>query len=594
MAASSVIGALRVNLGLDSAQFSRGAGRAQTSMGRLQRSVQNASRYIARAGRTMALSFAAIGAAAIGGAVAGSRQLQDLSNQARLAGVSAQEFKVLSLASREFGIEQDKLADILKDVNDKFGDYAATGAGPLKDFFENIAPQVGLTQEAFAGLSSSEALQLYVSSLEKANVSQAQMTFYMEALASDATALIPLFRDNGAAIDEMAEKAAELGLTLNDDVIQAAAKSRSEFGIVADVLRTRLAAAFVELMPEITELAEAAIPALIAAMDAIKPIIRGLADLLAGDFRAAWDDVRPIVQAASDGMIAVLSDLGKLAAQKIREFGDYILAELKAIPARVVEQARQIGRDIVDGLRDGILGGREELSEASKAMAEGGISAARDALQIRSPSRVFMQIGRFVSQGMAEGITSDAEIVKAAAMDLSNAAISATSDLPLNDFSADLAQNISQIERMSDLWGAVKNSAIDALRSIAQESLQVGLSGIGSLISGAFGGGGVGPATAAIAEMIPSFEGGGFTGSGPRTGGVDGRGGFHAILHPGETVTDHSRGGMGLNVNVSVDGDGNLRAMVRNEAGQMIAQSQASFQNDVIGAVRGAQKRRQL
>jgi len=40
-----------------------------------------------------------------------------------------------------------------------------------------------------------------------------------------------------------------------------------------------------------------------------------------------------------------------------------------------------------------------------------------------------------------------------------------------------------------------------------------------------------------------SFAGGGYTGSGARTGGVDGRGGFPAILHPNETVIDHNGSG---------------------------------------------------
>jgi hypothetical protein len=43
-----------------------------------------------------------------------------------------------------------------------------------------------------------------------------------------------------------------------------------------------------------------------------------------------------------------------------------------------------------------------------------------------------------------------------------------------------------------------------------------------------------------------SFEGGGFTGSGSRSGGIDGKGGFPAVLHPNETVVDHTKGqGMG-------------------------------------------------
>ena len=67
------------------------------------------------------------------------------------------------------------------------GDYVQTGAGPLADFFENIAPKVGLTADSFADLSSEQKLGAYVNALEKANLSQADMTFYMEAIASDAT-----------------------------------------------------------------------------------------------------------------------------------------------------------------------------------------------------------------------------------------------------------------------------------------------------------------------------------------------------------------------------------------------------------------------
>lgn len=37
-----------------------------------------------------------------------------------------------------------------------------------------------------------------------------------------------------------------------------------------------------------------------------------------------------------------------------------------------------------------------------------------------------------------------------------------------------------------------------------------------------------------------SFDGGGYTGYGSRTGGIDGKGGFPAILHPNETVIDHT------------------------------------------------------
>ena len=48
-------------------------------------------------------------------------------------------------------------------------------------------------------------------------------------------------------------------------------------------------------------------------------------------------------------------------------------------------------------------------------------------------------------------------------------------------------------------------------------------------------------------------EGGGFTGYGVRAGGIDGKGGFPAILHPNETVIDHTKGqGMGTTVNFNI------------------------------------------
>lgn len=69
---------------------------------------------------------------------------------------------------------------------------------------------------------------------------------------------------------------------------------------------------------------------------------------------------------------------------------------------------------------------------------------------------------------------------------------------------------------------------------------------------------GAGGYTAGILEgvigsfMGPSYDGGGFTGMGSRSGGVDGKGGFPAILHPNETIVDHSRGqGMGGPVTIN-------------------------------------------
>ena len=64
-----------------------------------------------------------------------------------------------------------------------------------------------------------------------------------------------------------------------------------------------------------------------------------------------------------------------------------------------------------------------------------------------------------------------------------------------------------------------------------------------------------------------SFDGGGYTGDGTRSGGMDGKGGFMAMLHPNETVVDHTKGqGGGItvvqNINVSTGVQQTVRAEI--------------------------------
>lgn len=69
------------------------------------------------------------------------------------------------------------------------------------------------------------------------------------------------------------------------------------------------------------------------------------------------------------------------------------------------------------------------------------------------------------------------------------------------------------------------------------------LKSIGNSISGIFSGGGFGSGSAfGNRDLGENFDGGGYTGSGPRIGGLDGKGGFMAMIHPQETVLDHTRG----------------------------------------------------
>ena len=91
------------------------------------------------------------------------------------------------------------------------------------------------------------------------------------------------------------------------------------------------------------------------------------------------------------------------------------------------------------------------------------------------------------------------------------------------------------------------------------------------------------------------YEGGGYTGTGPRAGGLDGRGGFMAMVHPDETIVDHrspmnrysggnspSNGGGPMTINFQTQMINNVEYVTKDEA---MAMSRAAA-ND--GARRGA------
>lgn len=181
---------------------------------------------------------------------------KEISNQAALAGLGTTEFQKFAAGAKTVGVEQDKLADIFKDTNDKLGDFMNTGGGALKDFFDNIAPKVGVTADQFKKLNSKDALALYVTSLEKANVNQQEMTFYMEAIANDSTALVPLLRNSGKAFDELGESAYAAGVVMDETTIAAA----KQFGIELDGLgqyitsaKTMLAAEFLPVLAQFSK-----------------------------------------------------------------------------------------------------------------------------------------------------------------------------------------------------------------------------------------------------------------------------------------------------------------------------------------------------
>lgn len=148
------------------------------------------------------------------------------------------------------------------------------------------------------------------------------------------------------------------------------------------------------------------------------------------------------------------------------------------------------------------------------------------------------------------------------------AATEAFKNSAVNTITDGLIGLINGTRSAKDAFKSMTTSIINDLIRIAIQKK------ITASISGGFLGG-----IGGFIGSLFSFDGGGYTGSGARTGGVDGKGGFPAILHPNETVVDHTKGQssggtQAQNVNVTfeistVDAKG-FDSLLQSRRGQII------------------------
>jgi hypothetical protein len=245
---------LNVILSARDREFTRAMERAQRRVERFSRESNNSLNSTSRAfGVLINAAKGFLPALSAGAIVSQMRRIVSegsrIATLSQIAGTTAEEFQRFAVGAQTVGFDMDKTADIIKDVNDKVGDFLATGAGPMADFFENIAPKVGVTADQFARLSGQEALMLYVRSLEQANLSQAEMTFYMEAIANDATALLPLLSNNATEMRRFGEEASEAGRILDNETIASAREAEIALSQMAGEISGNLNRALLALAP---------------------------------------------------------------------------------------------------------------------------------------------------------------------------------------------------------------------------------------------------------------------------------------------------------------------------------------------------------
>lgn len=165
-------------------------------------------------GAVLGVVGAAVGmASAVSSLAQQGRELEQMSNK---AGVTVERMQELAYATEQYNVSGDQLADMLKDVQDKLGDFSATGGGEFADWMTNIAPKVGLTIEKLQQMSGPDALIAMQDAMDKTNVSAAEQVFYLESIANDVSTLQPLLRNNGAELQRLTGHYRNLNVALSE------------------------------------------------------------------------------------------------------------------------------------------------------------------------------------------------------------------------------------------------------------------------------------------------------------------------------------------------------------------------------------------
>jgi hypothetical protein len=195
----------------------------------------------------------------------------------------------------------------------------------------------------------------------------------------------------------------------------------------------------------------------------------------------------------------------------------------------------------------------------------------REAMQILAEE---YERGRFGAAGTAEAVQLYGETV--------------------NTFLGNLATDMKAVSQIAEQSGSILGGWLEAaiVDGLKFKDMVNGL--INDLVRLAIQKAVIEPAAAGFSTFVggliggtASFDGGGYTGSGARSGGVDGKGGFMAVLHPNETVVDHTKG-QSMGGGVSIVNNNDFRGAdpgSEMRIRQEIKASEARVKNDILSSM---------
>ena len=181
----------------------------------------------------------------------------------------------------------------------------------------------------------------------------------------------------------------------------------------------------------------------------------------ANEFRTAGAE---IISKIVTGISSKASEI----ANRIRK----AITTAKTNASSMASSFRSIGSNIISALASGISSMASTVASKARSVVEGAISAAKRALKINSPSRVFMEIGDYTVQGFAKGLDDNAHKVDDPAKNMARRAmdsVSNTISAISNALNGELDTDLT-ITPVMDLTNV--NNGVKTIRDMIAESNQ--------------------------------------------------------------------------------------------------------------------------
>src|SRR5690625_1852134 len=163
-------------------------------------------------------------------------------------------------------------------------------------------------------------------------------------------------------------------------------------------------------------------------LNAIKSIFEVVWPVISGVVKTAWELIKTIVKNALETVSGIINTVMNLIKGNWKGAWNSIKETAANIMNNIIDLFKgidlyQIGKDVIDGLINGIKSMVGKVSDAVKSVTSKITGTVKKILGIKSPSRVLAEIGRWTGEGLVVGIEGMTNNVAKAADGLALAAI---------------------------------------------------------------------------------------------------------------------------------------------------------------------------